>query len=35
MGCLAELYPREGDNTVLIEYIMLRNINDTIEDAQR
>ncbi len=31
MSCLAELFPRDNaqGNSVLIEYIMLRGINDT------
>lgn len=35
LGCLEELFPREGKGFVLIEYVMLKGVNDTAEDAQR
>eukprot|EP00798_Chlamydomonas_sp_ICE-L_P014122 gene14122-20076_t len=35
MKALAELFPRDGKRIVLIEYVMLRGINDTEADATR
>lgn len=37
LGALAELYPRGNPQKrrVLIEYVMLGGVNDTLEDAQR
>jgi 23S rRNA (adenine2503-C2)-methyltransferase len=35
MSCLEDHFPLEGDKSVLIEYVMLKGINDTDEDASR
>ncbi|GIL77975.1 hypothetical protein Vretimale_7376 [Volvox reticuliferus] len=38
LGALREAFPydkRKGDNFVVIEYVLLAGVNDTLEDAQR
>lgn len=35
LGALQELFPRGGQKSVFIEYVMLRDVNDTVADAER
>jgi 23S rRNA (adenine2503-C2)-methyltransferase len=35
LGALKERFPRGGDRSVFIEYVMLKDVNDTLEDAHR
>ena len=32
---LADIFPRGGERSVFVEYVMLRGVNDTLEDAHR
>ena len=35
VGALQKWFPRGGERSVFIEYVMLRDVNDTLEDAHR
>ena len=35
LNTLADIFPRGGDKSLFVEFVMLRGVNDTLEDAHR
>jgi len=35
LGALQQRFPQGGERSVFIEYVMLKEVNDTLEDAHR
>lgn len=35
LACLQRHFPRGGDKSVFLEYVMLKGVNDSLQDASR